>query len=122
MEKIRAIRKRVGENLEFFELENELTALQEVVGGYLEVVRLPNDIVLWCNEEGLLQGLPQNLILMGDKNVPIVGDVLFTSTNIRGDTTGLNELQMVWIINRTKIIGKGEYDGVEYFLYGLNCG
>jgi hypothetical protein len=119
--KIKAIRKKVGENVEFFELENELSALQEVVGGYIEAVSLPNGIVLWCNEEGLLEGLPQNLILLGDRSVPIVGDALFTSADVKGETIGLNELQMVWIVNRMKIIGKSKYDGVEYFVYGLDC-
>lgn len=42
-------------------IANELDAMQKVVGGYLEVVRLPvPDLVLVCNEEGLLLDLPVN--------------------------------------------------------------
>ncbi len=39
-------------------VENDLTPLQDLVGGLLEMVRMRNGLVLWCNEEGLIRKLP----------------------------------------------------------------
>jgi hypothetical protein len=120
---IKVVVKRTGENHDFCELENNLEMMQEIVGGYLEAVRLPNDIVLWCNEEGLIWGLPQNIVLMGGNKVtPIHGDVLFTSVDIKGKTIGLDDKQIVWLNNNIKIIGKAVHDNKEYFVFGLECG
>lgn len=37
-----------------------LKQLQEMVGGYVQEVRLPDGSILGCNEEGLLDKLPVN--------------------------------------------------------------
>lgn len=39
----------------------ELEELQEVVGGYIEIIRLNDGRLIIVNEEGLLQGLPVNI-------------------------------------------------------------
>lgn len=45
------------------EIENTLKAKQEIVGGWIQSVSLPeDDIVLICNEEGKIIGLPYNRI------------------------------------------------------------
>jgi len=52
---------------------------QKVVGGLVEVVRLPvegEDEVMLVNEEGLLQGLPLNLTASMMSGGPIVGNVV----------------------------------------------
>ena len=38
-----------------------LTEMQEIVGGYIEVIRLNDGRLIIVNEEGLLQGLPVNI-------------------------------------------------------------
>lgn len=48
------------------EVKNELKELQEIVGGYLEVVPLLPGAVIVCNEEGKLKGLEPNLLVGGD--------------------------------------------------------
>jgi hypothetical protein len=40
--------------------DNTLAAFQEAVGGYIEAVTLCTDLVLICNEEGRIRGLPYN--------------------------------------------------------------
>lgn len=40
-------------------IKNELHDLQDIVGGYIEVVPF-NDVLIVCNEEGKLFGLPYN--------------------------------------------------------------
>lgn len=42
------------------DIENSLQALQQVVGGRIEVLYLDAGTVLICNEEGKILGLPAN--------------------------------------------------------------
>lgn len=41
-------------------VENELHAMQELVGGFIQVVPCTDGIDLVCNEEGKLAGMPIN--------------------------------------------------------------
>lgn len=38
----------------------KVAELQFMVGGYIEALRLSDDLIMWVNEEGKLQGLPLN--------------------------------------------------------------
>lgn len=73
---MKVVVKRPAEKPEVMEIENELHALQEIVGGHIECVGVIDNIVCVCNEEGKLKGLPPNFVLHGDM---IVGDVFFCS-------------------------------------------
>ena len=42
------------------EIENELEALQGIVGGYIECVPLTYETLIICNEEGKIHNLPYN--------------------------------------------------------------
>lgn len=53
--------------------ENDLKAFQEAVGGYIETVTVATDLVIICNEEGRLKGLPHNTTVFG---VDFVGTVI----------------------------------------------
>lgn len=57
---MKAIRFIPGKSPELIEVENTLTALQEQVGGHIEVLSLGRKVVAILNEEGLLLGLPYN--------------------------------------------------------------
>ncbi len=47
-------------------ISNRLKSLQEVVGGYIEVVRpFDENVILLCNEEGKFMGLPPNRGIKG---------------------------------------------------------
>ena len=74
-----------GTECEYREIDNTLEAMQEIVGGYIEVVPLCNKddepihgIVLVCNEEGKLKGLPDNIKVWGD---PIKGTCFICRTD-----------------------------------------
>lgn len=41
-------------------IPNKLKNMQRVVGGHIESVHLTRDMVIICNEEGRLKGLPEN--------------------------------------------------------------
>lgn len=53
-----------------------LEEVQKVVGGYVEVVRLPHNMKMLVNEEGILMKLPLNLLASQMANQKIVGDVI----------------------------------------------
>ena len=65
MNKIFVIVKEPGKAPETREIGNTLAALQEIVGGYIETVTLATDLVIICNEEGRLLGLPFNCRICG---------------------------------------------------------
>ena len=54
--------KPVGEEPEVREIPNELEALQELVGGYVETVPLEEDLIFLVNAEGKLLGLEPNVV------------------------------------------------------------
>lgn len=47
-------------------IKNELEALQEIVGGYIECLPLDDETTIICNEEGKINGLPLNRPLYTD--------------------------------------------------------
>ena len=45
--------------------DNTLEAFQKAVGGYIETVTIATDLVLICNEEGTIKGMPYNVTICG---------------------------------------------------------
>lgn len=75
---MKAIRKKPGAQPEIIEVDNTLAALQQEVEGDIEVITLPYDAALICNEEGRILGLPDNGRVCG---VDVVGTVLIVGVN-----------------------------------------
>lgn len=75
---MKAVYKQPGQPAEIIEIRNELRDLQQAVGGYIEAVTLRSDVVLLCNEEGRLRGLPHNLKFFGHD---FVGPLLLVGTD-----------------------------------------
>lgn len=87
---IRVVVCRTGIRSETIEVANTLAALQEIVGGYVERIALPDGCHLWINEEGRVDGLPQNRMCP----VPVFGmdlrgDIVVSRGNADGDEIGL---------------------------------
>lgn len=61
-------------------IHNELHALQRLVGGYIEVCPLAEDMAMIVNEEGKLMNLPKNFKLPILKDT-IVGTALFVGVD-----------------------------------------
>ena len=57
---------------------NTLEELQAAVGGYIETVTIASDVVIICNEEGRLQGLPHNCRIFG---VDFFGPILIAGVD-----------------------------------------
>ena len=62
MKKIKAVLIKPYNERKVVEIENTLEALQAAVGGYIEPVYRPDDIILLVNEEGNLIGLEPNIL------------------------------------------------------------
>lgn len=60
------------------DIPNTLEELQASVGGYIETVTIASDVVIICNEEGRLQGLPHNCRIFG---VDFVGPILIAGVD-----------------------------------------
>ena len=68
--------KKPGRMSVLSEIENDLETMQNIVGGYIEVVtvqRFGKEVAVICNEEGRLQGLPFNCVVDG---IPLVGTLI----------------------------------------------
>lgn len=94
---MKVIVKEVGKAPQVTEIENTLDTLKELVGGYIETVTLHDDVILICNEEGKLQGLPPNFAIGNDV---IVGTVIFVSFDGKEDFTGLNDWQIEYLMSQ----------------------
>ena len=75
---MKAIRKKPGAQPEIIEVDNTLKALQAEVDGYIETVTIASDVVVICNEEGVLRGMPYNCRFVG---VDFVGTILVVGRN-----------------------------------------
>lgn len=117
MEELKVLTKRVGEELKEETLtgESTLKILQEFVGGYIEVVRLGNNVDLWLNEEGKLDGLKENLVFERNGNIldVVVGNCLFATNDEEGDTVSLTDEQIEYVksIYKVDMFQKEELDG-----------
>lgn len=105
--KIRVLVAEPGKPCEAREVEDELKALQAIVGGPIEsVTSFADDAAVVCNEEGKLRGLPFNRPLLDSSGQPY--DILcgtFFITGIWGENfVSLTEEQ----IGRYKVF----YDNV----------
>ena len=63
--KIRVLIKEPKKPCRLATIPNRLKALQEIVGGYIEVVTITADTAIICNEEGIIRGLQHNVELCG---------------------------------------------------------
>lgn len=66
--------KRPNEDPYVVPVSAELDAMQKLVGGYLQEVKICNDLIVLCDEEGKLKGQPYNCCLCG---LTFVGTLVF---------------------------------------------
>lgn len=78
------------------EIDNTLTALQGIVGGYIERAQFYGPYSMIVNEEGKLFKLPYNFLHYHDI---IVGTVIFVTTDTDGEFKGLTDEQAEQIVS-----------------------
>lgn len=85
--------KADGDTGEIVFKDNGYESSKELVGGYLEMLRVDEEIDMWLNEEGKLDGLSENFCLVRNNSIldVIVGDVFFASHDDEGNTTSLTD-------------------------------
>lgn len=103
--------KRVGEDPYVDEREElELEDMQELVGDYIECLHVGGNVDMWLNDEGKICRLPFNFIL-GDADTKkildiIHGDVFFAACGDEGETIGLTDGEITWVMNK---LNSGEF-------------
>lgn len=101
MSKITVIVCRVGELPHVEQMKPDLAAMQAMVGGYIEAVRLEGaygggGVDLYCDEEFLLKSYQPNRMIRAD--LVIHGDFFIAAHDAEGDTVGLDEAQLAkWL-------------------------
>lgn len=97
MTKLRVIVCRVGQAPVIEEIEPGLKPMQDLVGGYIEAVRLEgeyggNGIDLYCDEEFLLKSYQPNRLIRNDQ--AIHGTFFICAHDDEGETLGLDDAQL----------------------------
>ena len=99
--KIKVVVQNPGELSRIVTVPNTLEALQELVGGYIEVVGIGNGLLLVMNEEGKIRGLPENVRCLYDT---IVGPVFITADkdeDFRSLTTEEIQIARAWLLKHS---------------------
>lgn len=98
MDRIKVLKKNVGEPPEVIEIEHSLKSIQKHVGGHFEIIRLGADVCIVANEEGKMKCKP-NFDLGNDV---IMGDCFFVSEGVDHGETKFVDLtkQQVDLIKR----------------------
>ncbi len=95
-------------------IPNTLEAQQELVGGYIEIIRMGNtekggSIAITLNEEGKLMNLPYNRRIIARNGSDVfVGTFFITAYNMQGDNITLTDDECEKIIKR--------FHGMEVYL------
>lgn len=98
------IYKRAGEGAEVKEVDiKDLKTLQRLVGGYIQTFPFMADVLIVCNEEGLLQGLAPNIVVHGET---LVGNIFFCSYDDE-DFIGLDDEQINQIMRAFHMLENG---------------
>lgn len=110
-------------------IKNELTELQKIVGGYIEIPYLSgrffeNDIDIIINEEGkFIDGMkPEIAVIKDNKVLDIVyGNCIFASHDVEGNTIALNTRQMNIVAEElsTEVMLTSREDEKSFVVKGL---
>ncbi len=75
---MRILMKEPGKGIRAMVIPNELKLLQELVGGYIETYSISEDVLIICNEDGKIMGLPYNCTICGED---FMGNILFVGVD-----------------------------------------
>ena len=94
---MKIVYKKPNEKPYELEIDNSLEKLQELVGGYIEVIPANEDksILIVVNEEGRLKDLESNILL---GNTHIMGNVIFVQNGDDGEFHSLTDEMVKAII------------------------
>lgn len=93
-------------------IDDELSALQKCVGGYIETVYNGDGTIIVCNEEGKLQGLEGNRRIRDGSS--IIAGTFFVVGDDGENFRSLTESEVVKYMDRFKEIEDISQDEVEF--------
>ena len=93
---IKAVIQRPGQISQIITIPNTLEALQQLVGGYIETLTLPDGFVIICNEEGRYLGLQPNVNTYAGV---IVGNIIITKEVRKYKTANYFNFILLWEYN-----------------------
>lgn len=94
-----------NETSEIMEIENTLEAEQTFVGGYIEVVRLTEELDLVCNEEGKNNGLKPTVAWIEEgRIIEIIAGNCFICRHNKEDFTSIQKKDVKLIKEKLKEI------------------
>ena len=85
---LKVLKVKPHEHPEVYMLKNTLEAMQEAVGGYIDIIGLDGSVCILLNDEGKLIGLEGNRRIGSDI---IVGDFFVCGSDEEGNLTSLSE-------------------------------
>lgn len=87
--------------IEYKHIDDSLSALQKIVGGHIEAVYDPHCIAghAYCNDEGMILGLPLNTNAEKYLGVRICGNVVLLSHDEHGEECSVRIEQIKGVLN-----------------------
>lgn len=111
------------------EIENTLEALQQIVGGYIEIPYLSetlaeNGIDVIINDEGkFIEGLKPEIAIIKDGTNEVLdvvmGNCIFASHDDEGETTALTDEQIAVVQNELEMIAMLTMNGENHIVKTL---
>ena len=89
---LKVLKVKPHEHPEVYMLKNTLEAMQEAVGGYIDIVGLDDNVCILLNDEGKLIGLEGNRRIGSDI---IVGDFFVCGSDEEENLTSLKEDDLI---------------------------
>lgn len=114
---------KVGEQIKEDTMKINLANMKEFVGGYIECVRVTDKVDMWLNEEGKLDNLAINVLLISNGKMydTVHGDIFFASHDNEGNSVSLTDDDKNEIISRLgRAIIKDSNTLEERELYTIN--
>lgn len=81
------------------------TKMNEIIGGFIDKITLPNHIDIWVNDEGTgTEELNLFILWSKDEQQPIFGTAIFAGYDSDGTTISLSNHQYKWLANHLKLV------------------
>lgn len=115
MDKIRVLVKEPGKPAEVREIDNTLEAVQAIVGGHIETLRISDSVFCYLNDEGKLINLAPNFVITNGRKVCdiVCGPAVFFRSDGEGNEISLTLTDIIACNMFTR-----KYDVANFILNG----
>mgnify|MGYP001851969002 FL=1 len=115
MDKIRVLVKEPEKPAEVREIDNTLEAVQAIVGGHIETLRISDSVFCYLNDEGKLINLAPNFVITNGRKVCdiVCGPAVFFRSDGEGNEISLTLTDIIACNMFTR-----RYDVANFILNG----